>query len=189
MMALLFGVATIAGVISCGNKGEKASEETTASYAQTERDYGMRGSSSQSTQRTSRDTYSEESRKVEKADKLSICNTKWSFTDAQGNGFILRINGMSRDGESAKMELEKNGTVIVYGTVKPRYRDWHKTDFMGYEFDEGSCDATISKIYYTSSDYHWIGTSLWDYEEGFLYSDQTAYDAEALTRLKIKKVK
>ena len=188
-MALLFGVATIAGVVSCGNKGEKASEETNSSYAKTERDYGMRGSSSQSTQRTSRDTYREESRKVEKADKLSICNTKWSFTDAQGNGFVLRINGMSRDGKSAKMELEKNGTIVVYGTVKPKYRDiFYETDFMGYDF-EGDGDTHESKIYYSSSDYSWIGFAIWDYDEGFLYQRSSDYDAESPTRLKIKKVK
>lgn len=185
----MLGVATIAGAVSCGNKSEKEPEETTTSYVQTERDNGMRGSSTQSTQRVSRDNYREESRNVETADNLSICNTKWSFTDAQGNGFVLKINGMARDGKSAKMELEKNGTVIMRGTAEPEYEDYyHKTGFMGYKF-RGDYDMQESTIYFTSSDYNWLRFSIWDYDAGYLYESQTAYNAESPTRLKIKKVK
>ena len=186
----MLGVASIAGTVSCGNKSEKASDETDASYAQTERDYGMRSSSTQSTKRASQATYREESRNVETADNLSICNTKWSFTDAQGNGFVLKINGMSRDGESAKTELEKNGTIVEYNTIKPEYRDYYqKTGFMGYIFGSGTGNASDGIINFSSSERGWLSTALWDYNEGFLYRDRNAYDAEAPTRLKIKKAK
>ena len=95
-MTMLLCVATnAAGIVSCGNNAKKDVEETPTSYSQTRANRGNVG------------------------DALPICNTKWGFTDAQGNRFTLTIKEMARDRKSAKMELEKNGMVVVYGTVGP----------------------------------------------------------------------
>lgn len=120
----------------------------------------------------------------------SICNTKWTFTDAHGNKFVLYIKGMARDGESAKTELEKNGTIVEYNTIEPKYRDsWKKTGFMGYGFGSGTGSASETRIYFESSDYLWLSSALWDYEAGLLYSSRNAYEAEAKTHLKIQKAR
>lgn len=183
--SLFLSIAFVAA--SCGGRSNQD-----PSYSQEESDYGVSRSSSMS--RSTQDYNSddrESSREVEKGGKLKICNTKWSFVDAVGNNFVLYINGMARDGKTAKMELEKNGKIVEYGTVKPKYRDiLHDTGFIGYEFN-GSGDATETKIFYNSSDFGcWIQFGIWDYEAGYLYKDKNAYDAEAPNmRLKIKKVR
>lgn len=183
--SLFLSIAFVAA--SCGGR----SNQDTSSYSQEESDYGVSRSSSMS--RSTQDYNSddrESSREVEKGGKLKICNTKWSFVDARGNNFVLYIKGMARDGKSAKTELEKNGTIVEYNTVEPEYRDiFHDTGFMGYEFGSGTGNATDTKIYFSTSEGGWLGTAVWDYEEGFLYKNSNAYDAESQTRLKIKKVR
>lgn len=168
----MFCVATIAGAISCGNNAK--TEETSASNSQAERDYDVSGSSSQSTQSSSRDSY----QKGESADKLPMCNTKWSFVDAQGDNFMLIVKEMARDGKSAKIELEKNGTVLFYGTV---------SYFEGYYKFSGS---EYVPIYYSNDGTcHSFNSARWDYDAGYLYQDSDAYNAESPKRLKLKKVK
>lgn len=161
-MTMLLCVATIAaGIVSCGNNAKKDVEETPTSYSQTRANRGNVG------------------------DALPICNTKWGFTDAQGNRFTLTIKEMARDGKSAKMELEKNGMVVVYGTVGP---DW-LTDYVGYGFAGGGDNLTEERIYYSQANYDWICHAKWDIDEGFLYSGINDYNAESTIRLKVNRIK
>lgn len=60
---------------------------------------------------------------------------------------------------------------------------------MGYDFGSGTGNATDTRINFSTSEGGWLSTAVWDYEEGFLYKNSNAYDAESQTRLKIKKVK
>ena len=176
-MASLFFMAFATLMISCGGR----SSNTTKQY------------SNESTHLSSTD-YSEEEPNTDYSENnpnqsdefipqssndallAQICNTKWSFTDYEGNKFILNIKGTDRDGDYARVEVVKNGVNIGYAEI----RAWR---ILGY-YTIGSIN---DEIYFKSGKSHRL---YWDFRYNYLYSDADAFDfEEPAKRLPIKKIK
>lgn len=171
---------------ACGNHSNQERIE----YSQAE----TNGSTDASPSSLSENSRNEDGGSVDISDEkkktLPICNTKWTFTDAQGNEFVFEIKGMARNGKSAIAECFVNGKTIGNTTVDEKlvgldYR------FAGYEFGGMGRDY---KIYFSPDrntiDFTWFQYVIWDHEGGYLYRDLDAYDSESPTgRFKTKKIR
>ena len=116
-----------------------------------------------------------------------ICNTKWTFTDSKGYKYVLKIDGVARDGESARAELIKEDGGIDYATVVVGYRGWgDEMEFDYYRFNE----SAYTHLYFPSSNYSVLDIMRWDYDNGYLYKNVNAFESESpVDRLVIKKTK
>lgn len=126
----------------------------------------------------------EESHQTENVDLRSLCNTKWEFTDAKGRKFVLKISDFSKTGESVKAELFKDGEHDANGTIS---LDWK---YPIYEFDfQTVANMDKAYIHYTDEG-SWLDFACWDYENGYIYKSESAWEAEdSSCRLKIKKIR
>lgn len=172
--------------VACGNHSNQEDIE----YSQAEINGNTNTSPSSLSENSRSESGSSESISNERKKTLPICNTKWAFTDAQGNEFVFEIKGMARNGKSAIAECSVNGKTIGNTTVDENlvgldYR------FAGYEFGDVGSDY---KIYFSPDkytiDFTWFQYVIWDHEGGYLYRDLDAYDSESPTgRFKTKKIK
>ena len=110
-------------------------------------------------------------------DGFAILNTKWEFSDAMHDNFVLEIKGMARDGESAKAEVLKNGNNIGHILIQvEKLLGYDGIDALKFE----NCDniriafpADFSKGYATR-----MAFICWDYENDFLYANRDALTCE-----------
>lgn len=136
------------------------------------------GSTTNNTHTTTNNTHSTANTSSHKEkDGFAILNSKWEFTDAMHDNFVLDIKEVTRDGESVKAELLKNGNNVGHILVQvDQVLDFKGIAALRFE----NCDnirvafpSDFSKGYATSMDF-----ICWDYENDFLYADQDALKCE-----------
>ncbi len=138
-------------------------------------------------------TYSSEKENKTVGNEISrICNTKWTFTDSHGTSFVLKINGIARDGESAKAEFTAYGETF-YVTVEAKYHG-HGGEKKFERYDVNADYYGEPYIYFPSSkdkyDSGCLANLCWDYDNGYLYKTMSLFDSESpVDRLSIKKAK
>ena len=188
LLTSLFLMAFPMLTISCG--GGSTTETAQIQESSSNDNNYSTNYSGEETRHISRNTSNSNERKTSAGNEISrICNTKWTFTDSRGNNYTLKINGIARDGESAKAELIGSGGTD-YLTVSAKYTDFRHENFECYSFDESAHTDIFFPSCQNQFDYGFFSIMRWDYDAGFLYKDRTSFDTESpVDRLVITKKK
>ena len=178
-MASLFFITFATLMISCGGRSSNTAKQYSNEPTHlSSTEYSEEKPSTDYSEKESRQSDEVSSQSVNDKKKMPICNTKWSFTDARGNNFVLDIKEMDRNGKKARVEVVKNGEKLDDATIG-------YYPLMGF-YDIYGC---YEDVYFPSEKKSLI-FSRWDCENNYLYMDGNAFDFEEPSkRISIKKIK
>ena len=179
-MASLFFIAFATLMISCGGRASNTTKQySNESTHLSSTDYSEEEPSTDYSEEEPIQSEEISSQSANGKRKLSVCNTKWTFTDVRGHNFVLDIKGMDRNCKYARAEVVKDGERLGdYAEVKyysglKQYVIYGIHEYVNFQAGEGG--------YYSL---------IWDYDNKCLYMDDDGYDfEEPAKRLPIKKIK
>ncbi len=121
-------------------------------------------------------------------DGFAILNSRWTFTDAFKDTYVIDIKDLSRDGESAKADVIKNGNNL--GPILIKVESWLLRDGIPALEFKNADKVRITFLYDFKDGYSTnMEFVLWDYKEGYLYADRDALKSEdPEKRISIRKI-
>ena len=115
------------------------------------------------------------SKKVD--DTFYILNSKWTFTDALNETYIIDIKGLSRDEKSAKANIIKNGNIL--GPILVQKESFLCLDGIPTLEFKNADNIRITFPYDLKRGHSTCMEFVkWDYKEGYLYTDSDALKSE-----------